>query len=105
MFDPIFAPSRALRALRSPDRLGEDLEYAPILVPAIMAIAMSFVMSLVQTVARLGFTPNLASAWLTSFAIGVAVAMPTAILGAPRAQRLVGKLTGAPRRSPPDKRR
>jgi hypothetical protein len=41
-----------------------------------MAIAMSFVMSLVQTVARLGFTPNLASAWLTSFAIGVAVAIP-----------------------------
>jgi hypothetical protein len=59
----------------------------------------------VQTVARLGFTPNLASAWLTSFAIGVAVAIPTAILVAPRAQRLVGKLTGAPRRSPPDKRR
>ena len=82
-----------------------DPKYAPILIPAIMAIAMSFVMSLVQTIARLGFTPNLASAWLTSFAIGVAVAIPTAILGAPRAQRLVGNLTGAPRRSPPDKRR
>ena len=78
-----------------------DPKYAPILIPAIMAIAMSFV----QTIARLGFTPNLASAWLTSFAIGVAVAIPTAILVAPRAQRLVGNLTGAPRRSPPDKRR
>ncbi len=41
-----------------------------------MAIAMSFVTSLVQTTARLGFAPNLASARLTSFAIGVAVAMP-----------------------------
>jgi Protein of unknown function (DUF2798) len=41
---------------------------------------MSFTMSLVQTIARLGFAPNLASAWLTSFAIGVAVAIPTAIL-------------------------
>ena len=69
-----------------------------------MAIAMSFVMSLVQTIARLGFVPNLASAWLTSFAIGVTVAIPTAIIVAPRAQRLVGKLTGAPRRSPPEKR-
>jgi hypothetical protein len=49
-----------------------------------MAIAMSLVMSLVQTIARLGFAPNLASAWLTSFAIGVAVAIPTAILVAPR---------------------
>ena len=48
-----------------------------------MAIAMSFVMSLVQTIARLGFVPNLASAWLTSFAIGVTVAIPTAIIVAP----------------------
>jgi uncharacterized protein DUF2798 len=60
-----------------------DPKYAPLLIPAIMAIAMSLVMSLVQTIARLGFTPNLASAGLTSFAIGVAVAMPTAILVAP----------------------
>jgi integral membrane sensor domain MASE1 len=50
-----------------------------------MAIVMSFVMSLVQTIARLAFTPNLASAWLTSSAIGVAVAIPTAILVAPLA--------------------
>ena len=82
-----------------------DPKYAPFLVPAIMAVAMSFVMSLVQTIARLGLTPNLASAWLTSFAIGAAVAIPTAILVAPRAQRLVGNLTGAPRRLPPAKRR
>jgi Protein of unknown function (DUF2798) len=51
-------------------------KYLPLLVPAIMAIAMSLTMSLVQTIARLGFAPNLASAWLTSFAIGVAVAIP-----------------------------
>jgi hypothetical protein len=70
-----------------------------------MAVAMSFVMSLVQTIARLGFTPNLASAWLTSFAIGVAVAIPAAIVVAPRAQRLVGNLPGAARRPPPAKRR
>jgi len=60
-----------------------DPKYAPILVPAIMAVAMSFVMSLVMTTVRLGFAPNLVSAWLTSFAIGVIVAIPTAILVAP----------------------
>ena len=59
-----------------------------------MAIAMSLVMSLVQTIARLGFAPNLTSVWLTSFAIGVAVALPAAILVALRVQRLVGHLTG-----------
>jgi hypothetical protein len=81
-----------------------DPKYAPLLIPAIMAIAMSFAMSLVQTIGRLGFVPNLASAWLTSFAIGVTVAIPTAIIVAPHAQRLAGNLTGAPRRSPPEKR-
>ena len=81
-----------------------DPKYTPFLVPAIMAIAMSFVMSLVQTIARLGFAPNLASAWLTSFAIGAAVAIPTAILVAPSARRLVGHLTGTPPNSPPGNR-
>ena len=73
-----------------------------------MATAMSFTMSLVQTVARLGFTANLPSAWLTSFAIGLAVAVPTAILVAPRARRLASHLTGPPRPSrhrPGDSRR
>ena len=81
-----------------------DPKYTPFLVPAIMAIAMSSVMSLVQTIARLGFAANLASAWLTSFAIGAAVAIPTAILVAPSARRLAGHLTGTPRNPPPGNR-
>ena len=44
------------------------------------------------TIATLGFAPNLASKRLTSFAIGMAGAKPTAILVAPRAQRLAGHL-------------
>jgi hypothetical protein len=75
-----------------------DPKYAPILVPAIMALAMSFTMSLVQTIVRIGFVPGLPSAWLTSFAIGLVVAVPTAIVAAPRAQRLVRHLTGGPPR-------
>jgi hypothetical protein len=58
-------------------------------------------MLLVQTTVRLGFVPNLASAWLTSFAIGLVVAIPTAILVAPPARRLVGRLPSPP----PDHRR
>jgi hypothetical protein len=56
---------------------------------------------LVQTTVRLGFVPKLALAWLTSFAIGLVVAVPTAILVAPPARRLVGRLTDPP----PDYRR
>jgi hypothetical protein len=82
-----------------------DPKYAPLLIPAITATAMSFTMSLVQTVGRLGFTASLPSAWLTSFAIGLAVAIPTAILVAPRARRLASHLTGPPRPQPPQTRR
>jgi integral membrane sensor domain MASE1 len=74
-----------------------DPRYARFLLPAIMATIMSLVMSLVETITKHGFAPNLLSAWLSSFAIGVAIATPTAILVAPGAQRLVRYLTGAPR--------
>jgi Protein of unknown function (DUF2798) len=70
---------------------------ARLMLPAIMASVMSLVMSLVETIARLGFASDLLPTWLTSFAIGAAVAVPTAILVAPLAQRLVGHLTGAKR--------
>lgn len=82
-----------------------DPKYAPVLIPAIMAIAMSLVMSLVSAIARHGWAPALVPAWLTSFALGVVVAVPTAILVASPVQRLVGHLTGAPRRLPPEHRR
>ena len=70
-----------------------DPKYARLLVPTIMAIAISLVVSLAQTIIRLGFTPGLVPAWLTSFGIGVLVAVPTAVLVAPCAQRLASHLT------------
>jgi Protein of unknown function (DUF2798) len=75
-------------------RPGIDPKYASVLLPAVMATAMSLVMSLVDTVVRVGLEPNLMSAWLGSFTIGVVVAAPTAILIAPAAKRLVAQLTG-----------
>jgi cation transport ATPase len=81
-----------------------DPKYSRLLLPAVMAAAMSLVMSLVMplvdTMVRFGLAPNLASAWLSSFVVGVVgvvVAAPTAILIAPAAQRLVGQLTGGQR--------
>ena len=78
-------------------RPRSDPKYARVLLPAVMATVMSLVMSLVDTIVRFGLAPNLASAWLSSFVVGVVVAAPTAILIAPAAQRLVGRLTGGQR--------
>jgi Protein of unknown function (DUF2798) len=78
-----------------------DPTCASVLVPAIMAIAISLVVSLVETIVRLGFTPSLVPAWITSFAVAVIVAVPTAVLVAPHVQRLVSRIT-PPRRPVPD---
>jgi len=76
-----------------------DPRYAPPLVSAIMAIVISLAVSLVETIVRLGFTSSLVPAWLSSFAVAVIVAVPTAVLVAPHAQRLVSRITRPPRRS------
>ena len=106
--EPTFLPALKRRGLADPVSVTSrrlDPKYTPILVPASMAVAMSLVLSLVQTIVRIWFVPNLMSAWLTSFAIGVIVAVPTVILVAPHAQRLVGHLTGVSPRAPPENRR
>jgi hypothetical protein len=61
-----------------------------------MAVAMSFAMSLVGTIATQGLAPGVMSAWLGNFGRGVAVAVPLAIVLDPGVQRIVGRLTGAP---------
>jgi Protein of unknown function (DUF2798) len=76
-----------------------DPRYAPPLVSAIMAIVISLAVSLVETIVRLGFTSSLVPAWLSSFVVAVIVAVPTAVLVAPHAQRLVSRITRPPRRS------
>jgi hypothetical protein len=69
-----------------------------------MAIAMSFVMSLVQTIARPGFAPNLASAWLTSFRHRRGRGDTHGDPRRPSARRLASHLTGTPRNPPPGNR-
>ena len=75
-----------------------DPRVCTLLVSAIMAIVISLAVSLVETIVRLGFTSSLVQAWLTSFAVAVIVAVPTAVLVAPHAQRLVSRITRPPRR-------
>jgi integral membrane sensor domain MASE1 len=58
-----------------------------------MATFMSLVMSLVETIKTHEFATDLLPVWLASFAVGALVAVPTAILVGPSAQRLVGYLT------------
>ena len=86
-------------------RAAHRPKYTPLLVPAFMATAMSFGMSLVMTTVRIGFVANLIPIWLSSYPFILILAVPTAILVAPQAQRLVAYLTGAPGPQPPPENR
>ena len=72
---------------------GPGARYDRFLLPTVMAVVMSLVMSLVDAIGRVGWAPGLVAAWLSSFAGGVVVAVPAAIVIGPQAQRLVAQVT------------
>jgi hypothetical protein len=63
-----------------------------ILLPTVMAGTLCAVMSTVETLVHAGHGEGLVTAWLGSFALGIAVAVPTAVAIGPTAQRLVARL-------------
>jgi Protein of unknown function (DUF2798) len=93
--------------IRSPSRHAKTAarnahpRYVWLLVPTIMAIGMTLVVSLVQTVVRRGLVLDLVSVWLASVPLGLVVAVPTAIALDPCVRRLVDQLTGVRRTLPP----
>lgn len=60
-----------------------------VLMAGMMALAMSFVMVWINV----GMTNLFFVIWMKSFALGFLVAVPTSIIAAPIAQKLVNKLT------------
>ncbi len=69
------------------------IKRAEIWFGVIMALAMSFTMSTVMTIANVGFVHNFLVVWLRGFAIGTVVATPTAFLVAPLAKKLANRMS------------
>jgi Protein of unknown function (DUF2798) len=59
----------------------------------LMALMMSCAMSFAMTFIRLGFSSLLLHEWLKAWAIGFAVALPTAMVVLPFVRRVVERLT------------
>src|SRR5262249_42045378 len=85
------APQASAHGRRRGSGRRPGMNYA---LPAVMATAMSLVVSWAETIVRVGLAANLPMAWLSSFVITVVVATPTAILVAPPAQRLARWVSG-----------
>jgi hypothetical protein len=67
-------------------------KYAPYLFAAVMSVMMGLVMSFAITIINTGIDDGFIHRWLKALIIGICVAFPTAIVIAPIAQKIVGRL-------------
>lgn len=64
--------------------------YASIVMPFILSIMMTFIVSLIATAKSLGVThPDLASSWMTAWALSWAVAFPVLLAILPVVRKMV----------------
>ncbi len=66
--------------------------FAGILMPFILSIIMTMVVSAVATVKNLGIGPNFVSDWLPAWAMSWVIAFPTLLMALPITRRLVRML-------------
>ena len=70
--------------------------YAPVLFGFFLTLIMSAIISGVSTVTTLGLSPELAAAWVRAWLSSWAIAFPSALIVAPVARRIAGRLTAPP---------
>ncbi len=64
--------------------------YASIVMPFILSIMMTFIVSMIATAKTLGIAhPNLASSWMTAWALSWVVAFPVLLAILPIVRRMV----------------
>jgi len=72
--------------------------YGAILMPMVLSILMTFVVSLIATVRAIGFTEDFIIRWLPAWGLSWLVAFPTLLLVLPLVRRIVNALV-EPQRS------
>ncbi|MGA0562119.1 DUF2798 domain-containing protein [Ancylobacter sp. VNQ12] len=72
--------------------------YAGILMPFVLSVLMTFVVSAIATLRSLGPGPDFLSTWPTAWGLSWLVAFPTLLLVLPLVRRIVGLLVETPTR-------
>ncbi|MDQ1185150.1 hypothetical protein QE408_002293 [Agrobacterium larrymoorei] len=72
--------------------------YGAILMPMVLSVLMTFVVSLIATVRAIGFTEDFMIRWLPAWGLSWFVAFPTLLLVLPLVRRIVNALV-EPQRS------
>lgn len=72
--------------------------YAGIVLPLVLSVLMTFVVSAIATLRSLGPTPAFIAMWPTAWALSWLVAFPTLLLVLPLVRRIVGLVVETPSR-------
>ncbi|WP_449256574.1 DUF2798 domain-containing protein [Bosea sp. (in: a-proteobacteria)] len=70
--------------------------YAAVVMPFILSVLMTFVVSGISTLKALGLTPEFLQTWPVSWALSWIVAFPTLLLVLPVVRRLVALVVAPP---------
>jgi len=66
--------------------------WAPIVMPLILSVCMSFIVSGIATVRAVGLADHFLALWMSAWGVSWLVAFPTLLLVLPMARRLVSLL-------------
>lgn len=80
----------------TPARRRLPARYASIVMPLVLSILMTFVVSGISTLKSLGFTPAFLSTWPAAWAISWVVAFPTLLAVLPLVRRIVAMMVEPP---------
>ena len=73
--------------------------YAPVVMPFLLSLLMTCLVSLIATVRSTGFTPEVWRLWPGSWALSWVVAFPLTLVVLPVVRRLTSALVEAPERN------
>ena len=74
------------------------LRYAGIVLPLLLSVVMTFVVSGIATARGIGLAPTFVSTWMSAWGLSWVVAFPTLLVGMPLVRRLVGLVVETPAR-------
>ncbi|CAL4869980.1 hypothetical protein MMA231_04278 (plasmid) [Asticcacaulis sp. MM231] len=64
-------------------------KYATYIMPLLLSVMMTFVVSAISTFKNIGFAHNFASCWMAAWSMSWVIAFPTLLLALPLVRRLV----------------
>ncbi len=70
--------------------------YAGLLMPLLLSVFMTFIVSAIATLRNVGVPPNFLSLWLSAWGLSWVVAFPTLLVVLPLVRRLVAAMVEGP---------